>query len=95
MRPVKPIDASPSLFGTLTLVGFVIAGYHSLSLVALYGGAALTLVAGLISVTSAMRRHKLSRIHYLNIGWVILPGLYLLLIVLMLFTYYMVPAWNV
>jgi hypothetical protein len=105
MRTTKLIDALPSLFGALAIVGLVTAAYHlldtsllfgvTIGTVILYGGGALTLIVGLISLIQAMTSHQLNKIHYLNIGWIILPGLYFLLLVALLFTYYFVPPWKI
>jgi hypothetical protein len=78
MKNVKLIDALPSLFGVIAMVGALSQGLWSetnLGPIMLFGGGAIALITGLVSIINASVRHTFSKIHVLNILWVLLMGL--------------------
>jgi hypothetical protein len=85
-KNVKFVDAIPTIFGLISIAGAVTWSviprasdwtYTNFSPMMLYGGGAIALVAAIISVATAIQQSKLSKIHYFNMLWIILPGLFL------------------
>jgi hypothetical protein len=84
MKHVKLVDALPTLFGVIALVGFVIFTMFNpsahpgpegtLGPMLLFGSGAISLITGIASVVIAARNKTLSKAQTVNIGWVLLIG---------------------
>jgi hypothetical protein len=86
MKNVRLIDALPTVFGIIAVIGLVMETSLSpntttgpltaLGPMLLFAGGAISLATGLASVVNAMMRHSFGKVHVLNIGWVLLPGIF-------------------
>jgi hypothetical protein len=88
MKKMKLLDILPTIFGLIAILGLAswtlipsisYWSYSNLSPMMLYGGAALALVTGLISVALAALRRSFTAVHVLNIVWLLAAGIFFVL----------------
>jgi hypothetical protein len=86
MKNVRLIDALPTVFGVIALVGYAVFRVFNpnsnpgpagtLGPMLLIGGGVAALLTALLSVVTAIMKNKFQRVHYVNLLWIALPGLF-------------------
>jgi hypothetical protein len=80
VKNIKLIDALPSLFGAIAIMGILVSTAvrgNALGFLALLGGAVAALGTSVVSVFGAKRTHTTRVIYILNVAWLVVTGLFL------------------